>query len=311
MGIRGFLARILERPGVVAFRTIFDTYGRAAGGLLANGLAFAALFAAIPTTLLVLGLAGWFAAGDPTIQERVINALSTALPPLAELIRSSVDVIADGAALTTVVGAVGVVWTVSQLFAAVDTAFARIFFDEPERDVFRRTLRGFVVVGLIAATIIGALGTLGLLAALDTATGNEGSLARATLELLGSPPFLGLGACFVVIAAYRTLPPRSPTWHALVIPAVVVGAILVILGQVFTLLVPWLVGVADLAGSLASGFVALAWLSFSFQALLLGAAWVRVRDAGVPTASEAAAAASGSASLKGSAAPAEPGSGGQ
>ena len=44
------------------------------------------------------------------------------------------------------------------------------------------------------------------------------------------------------------------------------------------LLVPRLVGVAALAGSLASAFIALAWLSFTFQALLYGAAWVRVRD---------------------------------
>jgi YihY family inner membrane protein len=309
MDVRGFLARAIERPTVVAVRTILDTYGRAAGGLLANGLAFAALFAAIPTTLLVLGLAGWFAAGDPTIQERVINALSTALPPLAELIRSSVTVIADGAALTSVVGAVGVVWTVSQLFAAVDTAFARVFFDEPERDLFRRTLRGFVVVGLIAATVVAAIASLGMLAALDTLSGHEGSLARTTLEVLGSPPSLAVGACLLVILAYRTLPPRSPRWRSLVIPAVIVGVILVMLGQVFTLLVPWLVGVANLAGSLASGFVALAWLSLSFQALLLGAAWVRVRDAGVPTARDAAAAAAGSAGLERPATPAEPGGG--
>lgn len=307
MDVRAFLARFIEQPRVVAIRTVLDTYGRAAGGLLANGLAFAALFAAIPTTLLVLGLAGWLAAGDPTIQERVINGLSTALPPLAELIRSSVDVITDGAALTSVVGAIGVVWTVSQLFAAVDTAFARIFFDEPERDVFRRTLRGFVLVGLIAATVVGAIASLGLLAAIDTLSGREGSLARSILEVLGSPPVLAVAASIVVIVGYRTLPPRPPSWRALVIPAVIVGVILVILGQVFTLLVPWLVGVADLAGSLASGFVALAWLSFSFQALLLGGAWVRVRDAGRPTASDAAAAAAGSATLERAAATAEPG----
>ena len=311
MDARAFVARFMALPRVVIFRTILDTYGRAAGGLLANGLAFAALFAAIPTTLLILGLAGWFAAGDPTIQERVINALSTALPPLSELIRSSVDVIADGAALTSVVGAIGVVWTVSQLFAAVDTAFARIFFDEPERDVFRRTLRGFVVVGLIAAAVVGAIAALGLLAALDTVSGRQGSLARQALEVLGSPPVLGLAASIVVVVAYRKLPPNPPSWRALVIPAAIVGVILVILGQVFTLLVPWLVGVADLAGSLASGFVALAWLSLSFQALLLGAAWVRVRDAGPPTAREAAAAAAGSAALKGPAASAEPGGRGE
>lgn len=306
MDVRAFLARFVERPRVVVIRTVLDTYGRAAGGLLANGLAFAALFAAIPTTILVLGLAGWFAAGDPTIQERVINALSTALPPLAELIRNSVDLVTDGAALTSVVGAIGVVWTVSQLFAAVDTAFARIFFDEPERDVFRRTLRGFLVVGLIAAIVVGAIASLGLLAAIDTLSGNEGSLARETLEVLGSPPALAAAASILVVVGYRTLPPRSPSWRALLIPAVIVGIALMILAQVFTLLVPWLVGVADLAGSLASGFVALAWLSLSFQALLLGGAWVRVRDAGRPTASDAVAAAAGSAALERAAPATEP-----
>jgi len=311
MDLRGFLTRILERPRVVVLRTILDTYGRAAGGLLANGLAFSALFAAIPTTLLVLGIAGWFASGDPAIQRQVIDALSAAVPPLAELVRSSVVAMTNGAALTSVVGIIGVIWTVSQLFAAVDVAFARIFFDEPERDVFRRTLRGFVVVGSIAAAVIAVIAGLGVVAALDVVSGTEGSLARTTLDLLGSSPFLAFSVSVLVVVAYRKLPPNPPTWRALVIPAVIVGVVLVILGQIFTLLVPWLVGVADLAGSLASGFVALAWLSLSFQTLLLGAAWVRVRDAGPPSASDAAAAAAGSAALERPAASAEPGGRGE
>ncbi len=309
MSPRAFLAWILERPRVVAARLVFDTYGRAAGGLLANGLAFSALFAAIPSTLLVLGLAGWFAAGDQTIRQQVSDALTAAFPPLADLIAGSIDALADGAALTSVIGVVGVVWTVSQLFAAVDVAFARIFFDEPERGAFRRTLLGFAVVGLIATTVVAGVAMLGLIAALDTLSGRQGSLARGTLELVSSAPVLAFVTSVVVIVAYRKLPPRAPRWRALVIPAVVVGAILSILGQAFTLLVPWLVGVADLAGSLASGFVALAWLSFSFQTLLVGAAWVRVRNAGPPSSAEAARAAAGSASLEGAAAPAEPGSG--
>ena len=45
---------------------------------------------------------------------------------------------------------------------------------------------------------------------------------------------------------------------------------IVVLSQVFVALVPRLVGVAALAGSLASAFIALAWLSFTFQALLYG-----------------------------------------
>ena len=52
------LERFLERPRVAFVRAVLDTYGRAAGGLLANGLAFAALFATIPIALVTLGLAG-------------------------------------------------------------------------------------------------------------------------------------------------------------------------------------------------------------------------------------------------------------
>ena len=50
---------------------------------------------------------------------------------------------------------------------------------------------------------------------------------------------------------------------------------IVVLSQVFARLVPLLVGAAAIVGSLATAFVALAWLSFSFQALLYGAAWVQ------------------------------------
>jgi membrane protein len=299
MDVRAFLSRILARiltlPRVVAFLMVMDTYGRAAGGLLANGLAFSALFAAIPTILLVFGLTGWVAAGDPAIQEQLSETLVRAFPPMAELIRGAVEAVTDGAALASIVGVVGLVWTVSQLFGAVDTAFARIFADEPERDALHRTLRGFVVVGLLAATVVVILVALGSIAALDVLTGTQGSFARLAVAVLGSPPFLLVVASLAVLVGYRKLPPQPPPWRAIVLPAVLVGVVLAILSQAFTFLVPRLVGVAALAGPLASGFVTLAWLSFSFQALLLGAAWVRVR----------------SAALEGAAAPAETGGGGE
>jgi membrane protein len=294
MDVRGYLARVLERPGIVALRTIFDTYGHAAGGLLANGLAFSALFAAIPTTLLVLGLTGWLAAGDPTIQAQVVGSLIRAFPPMAELIEGSVDAVTDGAALASAIGVVGLLWTVTQLFGAVDTAFARIYSDEPERNVLRRTLRGFVVVGLIAAIVVVLLVALGVIAALDLLTGTQGSLARIVIDLLGWPPVLAVVASLVVVIGYRKLPPQPPPWRAIALPAVLVGVILVVLSQAFAYLAPRVVGVAELAGPLASGFVTLAWLSLSFQALLLGAAWVRVR----------------STRLEGSASSTEPGGGG-
>ena len=66
---------------------------------------------------------------------------------------------------------------------------------------------------------------------------------------------------------------------------------LTILLRVFVFVAPRLIGAAALLGTLASVFAALAWLSLSFQALLLGAAWTAQRQAARVGAGEAGPAA--------------------
>jgi membrane protein len=302
MDATAILARFLDEPRVARVRAVLDIYGHAAGGLLANGLAFSTLFAAIPTTLLVLGLAGTIA-GDSDVRETVSDALIAAFPPLEDLIESALDAITDGAVAASIIGVIGLIWTVSQLYGALDVAFARIYSDTPERDIVRRTARGFLVVGLLAAVILGFVVAATLAAAVDAATPGDIPFASSLAALAGSLPFLILVAIGAVLIVYRVLPPKAPAWRSALVPAVAAGVGIVVLTQIFTFLVPRLVGVAALAGSLASAFIALAWLSFSYQALLYGAAWVRVREEG--------RIAAGSASLGSPAAPAEPGGGGQ
>jgi len=296
------LARVLDEPHVARVTAVLDIYGRAAGGLLANGLAFSALFAAIPMSLLVLGLTGLIA-GDPAVRDQVVEALTAAFPPLADLIESSLDAITRGAALTSFLGTIGVIWTVSQFYGALDVAFARIFADVPERDIVRRTARGFILVALIGALIVALIVFLSVVAALDALAGEQVPGARAVTRIVSSVWFLMALSVVAVLLVYRTLPPRAPRWRSAAVPAVMVGVVIVVLSQVFMFLVPRLVGVAALAGSIASAFIALAWLSFTFQALLYGAAWVRVR--------EGPSLAAGSGALVAPAAPAEPGGGGE
>jgi membrane protein len=302
MDVTAILARFLDEPRVARVRTVLDTYGHAAGGLLANGLAFSALFAAIPTMLLVLGLAGTVA-NDPAVRQTIGDALIAAFPPLEELIDAALDAISSGAVAASILGLIGLVWTVSQLYGALDVAFARIFSDVPERDIVRRTARGFLVVGILGAVIIAFVIAAAVATAVDSATHIEIPFARSIGALAGWLPFLTVISISGVLIVYRTLPPKAPAWRSAALPAAIVGVAFVVLTQVFTFLVPRLVGVAALAGSIASAFVALAWLSFSFQALLYGAAWVRVR--------EDERRARESAGLGGTAAPAEPGVGGQ
>ncbi len=244
---------------------------------MANGLAFSALFAAIPTTLLVVGVAGRLT-DDPSVRTAIAEALVQVFPPLADLIDGSLTAMSQGAAATSILGVVGLVWTVSQLYGALDVAFARIYAIEPERDIVRRTARGLLVVAILVVAIVAliVLATIG--SAIDALHLPEVPVFGVLNRIVGSTPALIAVAIVVVLVVYRTLPPRAPAWRSAFGPAVVVGVIVVILSQVFTFLVPRLVGVAALAGSLASAFVALAWLSFTFQALLYGAAWVQVRD---------------------------------
>ncbi|MFL5651696.1 MAG: YihY/virulence factor BrkB family protein [Chloroflexota bacterium] len=279
---------------------MLDIYGAAAGGLLANGLAFSSLFAAIPTTLLIVGVAGRIT-DDPAVRTRVAQALAEAFPPLKDLIDESLEAIAAGAALTSILGVLGLIWTVSQLYGALDLAFARIFSTDPERDFFRRTLRGFLVVGILVVVIVGFIVTTALTSAFEAMSPGDDPIPSAITTFIGSTAFLIVGSIVSVLVVYRALPPRAPRWGSVAIPAAVVGLALVVLTQIFMFVVPRLVGVAALAGSLASAFIALAWLSFGFQAVLYGAAWVRVREYGIPTRLP----------LSGAAPPAEPGGGGE
>jgi uncharacterized BrkB/YihY/UPF0761 family membrane protein len=273
---------------------------------LANGLAFSALFAVIPTVILVLGLAGLLV-NDPATQQALVEAMASAFPPLRELLENILGSLTESAAITSVVAFIGLVWTVSQFRGALDVAFARIFAGQPERDIVRRTVLGIAWVAILLVAIFAVI-VLGSLAALIDAflPGSlpvAGSIARL---LTSGPALLGL-SILVVGFVYRTLPPRAPPWGSIGLPAVIVGLTVVILTQIFSFLVPRLIGSVALAGSLAAAFIALAWFSFSFQALLYGAAWVRVRDD--PT--RFGGGKGGSASLGGPAAPAEPGSGGE
>lgn len=296
------LERFLDEPRVAELRGVLDVYGRAPGGLLANGLAFTALFSIVPIALVTLGVAGLLV-DDPTVQRQLAEALGAVMPPLRDLVDQALVSMAQGAALTSIIGVLGLIWTVSQFYVTLDVAFARIFTDRPERDVLRRTARGFMwvvgLVGVVIALIIGG----SLAAAAEALLPTTSTAVTAFGRIVTSPPVVILVTVGVVLTVDVVVPPRAPSVRSAVVPAMVAGLGIYLLSQLFLFAAPRIVGVAALAGPLATAFIALAWLSFTFQILLLGAAWVRVRD-------DAASGTEGSA-LPSPAAPAEPGVGGE
>jgi YihY family inner membrane protein len=244
---------------------------------LANGLAFTTLFAVVPIALVTLGVAGLLVK-DPLVQQQLAAALSSLVPPLQDLIQNALVSMAQGAAVTSLIGVAGLIWTVSQFYVTLDVAFSRIFTDRPERDVLRRTARGFVwvagLIGVVVALIVaGALAT-----AAEALLPTTSTWLTAFGRVVSSPPMVALITVLVVLGVYQLVPPRRPPLRAAVPPAIVAGLAIFLLGQLFLFAAPRIVGTAALAGPLATAFIALAWLSFSYQGLLYGAAWVRVRD---------------------------------
>ena len=87
----------------------------------------------MPIALVTLGVAGLLVK-DPAVQQQLATALSSLVPPLQDLIQAALVSMAQGAAVTSIIGVVGLIWTVSQFYVTLDVAFSRIFTDRPERD---------------------------------------------------------------------------------------------------------------------------------------------------------------------------------
>ena len=258
-------------------RRILDRYGAAGGGLLAGGLAYAALVAIVPAILLVAGIAG-ILVHDPAARDDVANVIANVVPPLGDLITAVLAASARDAAPVTIVGAVALVWGASRFVVAFQDCLARVMEEPQRRGLLASNAAAFLaVVVMIAAVLSGAV-LAGLAAFLDAAETNGvlRIVGQALGLVLAATPVLAM--LIAMILVYRLAPIRPPPWRALVAPALVVGVGLTALGRVFVFLAPRLIGSAALLGALATAFAALAWLSLSFQLVLLGAAWVRDRE---------------------------------
>jgi uncharacterized BrkB/YihY/UPF0761 family membrane protein len=177
----------------------------------------------------------------------------------------------------SLIGLVALVWGASRFVVAFQDAIARVMGGDRRRGIVIENLGAFGVVLLLIAALLVSTILAGLAAFLEAGQ-NAGVVAvigSVFAILIGVLPLIaGIVAIGLV---YRIVPVSPPRWRAIAWPAVVVGVALTVLGRVFVFLAPRLIGSAALLGTLATVFAALAWLALSFQAVLIGAAWVRDR----------------------------------
>lgn len=253
-----------------------DRFNRADGGLLAAGIAYNAVLALIPVALLVSGLAGILLA-DASSRADLIRVLAGFVPPLAGVVDEIVGGLSRASPSLSIVGLLLAAWGASRLFAALESAIAQLDAAAARRSLVRRTARRVGSVLVLAGVVLAAL-----LAAPALALGVEMSGARSgqrpLLDLLLAvvPPALSAVA---LAAIYRLVPVGRPSWHAIRVPAIAGAIALVVLTRVFVFVAPRVFGANLVYGTLGAILVSLAWLDLVFSVVLIGAAWVRERDA--------------------------------
>ena len=276
---RGWTARLAAVPGwgpVVALRGVLDRYDTAGGTLMAGGLAYSALFALVPLTVLGAGIVGLVVEGEAR-QAAIVDGIANVLPPLRGVVRLVLDEAAGAAGAISVLGGLALVWGASRFVVTFEDALRRIFGGERRRGFVARNVGALVaVLGLIGAAVLGAV-LAGLSSFLDAAEAKGG----AVVGILGNAALALVPAIATIVSialVYRFVPVLAPRWRAILLPSLTVAVGLTVLTRVFVFLAPRLIGAAATIGALATAFAALAWLGLSFQAILLGAAWVRERD---------------------------------
>ncbi len=262
--------------GLPAVRTLMATlsvYDGAGGGLMASGLAYAALVALLPGLLVMVAVLG-LVIKDEATQEQLVAMIATAVPPLEELARTAFEQVSAGAVPTGIIGFVGLLWGASRFYAALDYAFSRIFRGTKPRNEIERTVRGLVVTALLVIAPLGAL-LVGSLAGWIVETA-PGGLAGALWQL-ATP--LGTFLLFVTatLLVFRFVPGNRLPARAYMRPAILLGLALAAFAQVFTFIAPLMTRIASIYGPFVAVFALLAWLSISFNLLLLAASWTRVR----------------------------------
>lgn len=262
--------RVTANRYVAFLLAIMDIANEAGATLFAAALAFGTMFAVIPLVLLLSGVIGWLV-DDPVQRQALVDQLVGVFPPLAGVFAASLEGAVEQRGALSIVGVIGLLWGASAYYGGLDEVMRRLFAGGGVRNEFSRRVRGAVTIVVLIALLGGTVSLSGIWALLDQFVGG-----LFFWRYLG-PAIALVVMVLVVMGVYRLVPTAPPSRRAALPPAILAGLGIGILTNLFSLLAPLLIGGMSGFGVIAAVFGALVWLNLSYQILLFGAAWARVR----------------------------------
>ena len=267
-------------------------------------IAWNLLFATFPLVLLAVTAAGELYR-DPGAGERVARAVAQLLPGgRDQAVLSALQSFHRNAGWTAVVGGIGLVWSGTSLFSAMDTAFSGLSGGHT-RGFLTQKLTGVVLTAALALLAVPVVLSSTLLAALPAGAGLPAPLRSAGVAA-------GLQALASVIVGwilfslvYRLAPARAPRMRATLRGALVGAVLFELLSLAFPLYLHLAHGFAAYGATFALFFLILAFVFLVAQVMVMGFCVVLELETAPPGTSEPPGAGAPEADQAGERAPSQ------
>lgn len=239
-------------------------YGESKAANYAAALAFNAFLTMFPLILGLLTIIG-ILIHNPDLEQKLTGTIIGIFPPDArDQLKQAFKGIKDHSGVLGVISILGLIWSGTGLFAAMEFALSQVF-GTGQRNLLRQRLMGLVMMVIFMTAILLAAGANGV-------AGSTLPLAPLSGFVLGSLIMIAL-----LVMIYRYVPnrsfPLSQVWQG----ALLAGLLTEVLSLVFPIYGRLSHGFNTYGQQFALFFLLATWLFFLCQLLLLGAVFNRLR----------------------------------
>jgi membrane protein len=281
-GIAGLIARVQQWRPV----RVFQRYTVHRGPILSAGLSYQALFAVFAGLWLAFAIAGLLIAGNPAVQDALIDLLTVSVPGLIDDGSGNGAIEVDLLLEAQILGWTGVIAAIGLLITALGwlgsaRAAVRLIFDAPEpvTPFLLLKLKDFgLAIGFGLAVLLSATLSVLSTAALDTVLGFFGLSDSAVATVLTRT--IGLALMFLLDASALAVLYRVLSGLQIPIRRLIAGSALAAAGLgALKVLGTALLGGATRNPLLASFVVIiglLIWFNLVCQVIVIGSAWIAV-----------------------------------
>jgi membrane protein len=232
---------------------------------LAQAVAFNAIFAAIPLSLVIVAMFGYIY-GTAAGSERALETIDRLAPQIYDLVSSNLPSVVAYRGISGAIGLAGLVWSAKNVFGAISYGLDRSL-GIPSRH--------FVIEMLIALVLVPIVGIVLILATavpvlISTVVRVAGLTSLRGIPTVGSYAF-SLGLIFVLSALiYTYLPNRRASW-TFGIPGAIVTAVGYSIAQVAFGIYSAHANFLQIYGTLSAIFAVMLWVYFVSMIFLFGA----------------------------------------